>query len=216
MRFTSFTATTVLLVAATFTAGAWAQAAPPTVPPADVYKVDYFSNANTAGAPDGTLRIINPGTTYTNICAYIAVFDSYEEMSECCACLVTPDGLATLSVNTDLTSNPVTGQVLQTGVIKMISAQAPGNICPLPTSSGKIPALVPSIRPWTTHIQNSNFSITETASQDSTLSNQELLNLGSQCGAIEMVGSGKGICTCGTGGGGSGGGGGGGGGGQYQ
>ena len=195
MRSTSSFVVTVSLLLALFVAGASAQNIP-----ADVYKVDYFSNANTAGAPDGTLRMIDPGESNGNICAYIAVFDSFEEMSECCGCLISPDGLATLSVNTDLTSNPVTGQILQTGVIKIVTARPVANSCPLPTNQNQVPTLEPGIRAWTTHIQSSNFAITETASQDSTLSRQEILSLGSQCSSILLVGSGKGICSCGSGG----------------
>jgi hypothetical protein len=195
MRFTSSFVVTVSLSLALFAASAWAQNIP-----ADVYKVDYFSNANTAGAPDGTLRMIDPGESNGNMCAYIAVFDPYEEMSECCGCLVSPDGLATLSVNMDLTNNPLTGQLLQNGVIKIVTARPIANACPLPTSANQSPTLEPGIRAWTTHIQNSNFTITETASQDSTLSKQELFNLGAQCSSILLVGSGKGICTCGSGG----------------
>jgi hypothetical protein len=46
------------LVAILFATTAWAQI------PADVLKVDYFANANTASAPDGTLRIIFRGATF--------------------------------------------------------------------------------------------------------------------------------------------------------
>src|ERR1022692_4405882 len=99
--------TIVLVVACTLALTLCAAAAP--VEPADVLKVDYFANANTAGAPDGTLRITNPGTSGGNLCAAIYVFDSGEELSECCSCKTTPNGLKTLSVNTDLTSNPLTG-----------------------------------------------------------------------------------------------------------
>src|SRR5579872_920554 len=124
---------------AVLTASSWAQ----NNPPKDTLKVDYFANANTSGAPDATLRITNPGTAQNvggssgqvpaNVCAYIAVFDPFQEMSECCGCLLTPDGLRTLSVNTDLTSNPLTGVTLQNGVIKIVSTLAfNGNSCPLP------------------------------------------------------------------------------------
>src|ERR1700686_5534348 len=83
------------------TASAFAQA--------DTMKVDYFANANTAGAPDGTMRLDNPGTYASgNVCASIFVFDSSQELTECCSCLLTPDGLRTLSINGDLTSNPLT------------------------------------------------------------------------------------------------------------
>ncbi len=170
-----------------FAAAAWAQA--PT-PPTDTLKVDYFSNANTASAPDGTVRITNPGTSGGNLCADIYVFDANEEMSECCSCMVTPDGLLTLSVNTDLTGNPLTGVVLTTGVIKVVSAAPRSGTCPLPTSIAPVPAL----RSWTTHIQDSTYAITEGVSPDATFSSGEQTALQSGCSSIKRVGSGKGIC----------------------
>lgn len=165
---------------------------------ADLYKVDYFANANTAGAPDGTVRLDNPGTftgTNPNVCAAIFVFDTAQEMSECCSCLLTPDGLRTLSVNTDLTSNPLTGVTLNSGVIKIISTKPVGGVCPLPTTLNAIQA----VRAWGTHIQSANFAETETGAQDATLSAAEQVALATQCKAIKTVGSGKGVCTCGTG-----------------
>ncbi len=166
----------------------------------DLLKVDYFANANTAGAPDGTLRLNNPGTyaptgANGNICAAIFVFDPQQEMSECCSCLLTPDGLRTLSINGDLTSNPLTGVTLTTGVIKVVSTKPKGGVCPLPTSLNSVSA----VRSWATHIQNSNFAVTETGSQDATLSATEQIALAGQCKAIQIVGSGKGVCSCGTG-----------------
>jgi hypothetical protein len=171
-------------------------AAATTTPPApDTLKVDYFANANTAGAPDGTLRVTNPGTAGGSLCAAIYVFDSNQELSECCSCYVSPDGLRTLSVNTDLTSNPLTGVILNTGAIKIVSTPTKGGICPLPLS------LTPTagIRAWETHIQNSNFVITETASQDATLSSAEVSRLQGECYAIQLDGSKSGVCTCGVG-----------------
>ena len=162
------------------------------------YRVDYFSNANTGGAPDATLRLDNDGAAgASNLCADIFIFDASEELSECCSCLETPDGLRTLSVDSNLTSNPLTGVVLSTGVIKIVAAETTGGACPVPThitlaSNGEIQS-------WATHIQNSNYTITETASQVSNLSSAEETNLAQQCGAIVKVGSGKGICNCGTG-----------------
>jgi hypothetical protein len=164
---------------------------------ADTLKVDYFANANTTGAPDGTLRLTNPGTAAGNVCANIFVFDSSQELSECCSCFLSPDGLRTLSVNTDLTSNPLTGSsnTLNTGVIKVVSTTLTAGTCPLPTNLNPIPAL----RAWSTHIQNAGFAETETASQDATLSAGEISRLKAECTAVKIVGSGAGICSCGTG-----------------
>jgi len=196
MRLTSLTGLAVSLALVAFSASAWAGEG---APPKDTLKVNYFSNANTAGAPDGTVQIDNPGTSGGNLCAYINVFDVHQEMSECCACLVTPDGLRTLSVNTDLTSNPETGKILSDGIIKIVSTQTVGGGCPLPNAAGTFPTLAAGVRAWGTHIQNTNFTLTETTYQDATLSNSELYNLGAECYAVQLVGSGAGICSCGTG-----------------
>ncbi len=187
--------TTMLVVCTLVLALCAGYAAAQTTPPADSLKVDYFANANTAGAPDGTVRMSNPGTSGGNLCAAIFVVDSKQELSECCSCLLTPDGLRTLSVNTDLTSNPLTGVTLNTGTVKVISVAPKNGTCPLPTVFAPTAAL----RAWSTHIQNSNFAVTETASQDATLSNNEVSRLERECSAVQIDGSGKGICSCGTG-----------------
>ncbi|HTZ59679.1 MAG TPA: hypothetical protein VMB49_16340 [Acidobacteriaceae bacterium] len=173
----------------------------------DVLKVDYFSNANTSGAPDGTLRVSNPGTAGGNVIALFFVFDPEQEMSECCACNQTPDDLQTMSVNADLTSNPLTGVPLTTGAIKILSvgpvltgtaastAKAKGTAVAIRNT---VYGIEPSVRAWTTHIQNSNFAETETASQDATLSTAEVIRLGVECTSILVVGSGHGICSCGS------------------
>ena len=61
------------------------------------YFVTYYSNANTSGAPDGTLRIINDGDQATTdlegkengpLWAAIYVFNDGQTMVECCACFI--------------------------------------------------------------------------------------------------------------------------------
>jgi hypothetical protein len=163
--------------------------------PADTLKVDYFANANSSD-PDGTLRITNAGTSGGNLCAAVYVYDPNQELSECCSCLVTPNGLQTLSVNTDLTKNPLTGVKLTTGSIRIVSSAASGSYCPLPYIGKVTPTA--GLRAWTTHIQSSS-AITETGAQDATLSSSELTALENACYAVYLVGSGAGQCTCGTG-----------------
>jgi hypothetical protein len=162
--------------------------------PGDLLKVNYFSNANTAGAPDGTVRITNPGSPAGNLCAQIYVFDAYQELSECCACEVTPDGLRTLSVNTDLTSNPLTGVVLNTGVVSIVAGIVPSNGVCNPLNG----IVDPTIRAWGTHIQNGTFAITETEYSDRALGSYND-NLLYDCYAAELDGSGHGVCSCGSG-----------------
>ena len=163
----------------------------------DVFKINYFSN-NAAPAPDATVRIDNPGLTYGNLCAMIYVFDADQQLSECCGCVETHNGLRTLSVRRDLTSNPLTGRVSTNGVIKIVSAAINNSPCD-PTSNVTPTA---NLRAWGTHIQNpvgTAFPITETEFSDSTLGATELANLQAQCAFVNILGSGQGICSCGTG-----------------
>ena len=163
----------------------------------DVYKVNYFSN-NAAPAPDATVRIDNPGVTYGNLCAMIYVFDADQQLTECCGCVETHNGLRTLSVRSNLTSNPLTGVVSRNGVIKVVSAAVNNSPCD-PTSNVTPKA---NLRAWVTHVQNAvgtAYPITETESSDSTLGATELANLQAQCSFINILGSGAGVCSCGTG-----------------
>ena len=163
----------------------------------DVFKVNYFSN-NYSPAPDATVRIDNPGLTYGNLCAMIYVFDADQQLSECCGCVETHNGLRTLSVRRDLTDNPLTGVVSKNGVIKIVSAAVNNSPCD-PTSNVTPTA---NLRAWGTHIQNpvgSAYPITETEFSDSTLGATELANLQAQCAFVNILGSGQGICYCGYG-----------------
>jgi hypothetical protein len=188
------TRTTVFVVCTLVLALCAGSAVAQTTPPADTLKVDYFANANTDGAPDATVRITNPGTSGGSICAAIYVFDTTQELSECCSCPITPDGLITLSVDYNLTSNPLTGVFLTDGVLKIVSTPLVGGTCQAPTSLDPTPA----VRAWATHIQNHTYTITETASQDATLSSTEQASLDRACKSIHTVGSGAGICYCGS------------------
>jgi hypothetical protein len=165
-----------------------------------VYFVTYYSNANTAGAPAATLRLINDGdksTTETegipngNLWASIYVFDDSQEFQECCSCLVTPDGLLSENVNTELLANSLTHQVNTRGVIKVVSSSTPGGD---PTNN----TLAPGLRGWETHIQRAGagFAITEAPLADSNLSATEKTVLQELCSFSITLGSGRGTCTC--------------------
>ena len=196
---------TSLLVLSTFALALCARSAAQQPPP-DTLKLDYFDNAQTNGVPDGTLRLTNPDSSGSNTCAAIFVFDEFQEMSECCSCLLSPNGLRTLSVNTDLTSNPLTGVILHTGTVSIVSAATVSGTCPIlnilttltPTSGG--------VRAWSTHIDHlrlanktGGFVGTVTPSQDATLSSSEQTLLAEVCYAVILDGSSRGICSCGTG-----------------
>jgi hypothetical protein len=164
----------------------------------DVYKLNYFANNGVGTAPDATVRIDNPGLTYGNLCAMVYVFDADQQLTECCGCVETHNGLRTLSVRRNLTSNPLTGVLSTNGVIKIVSAAVNNSPCD-PTSNVTPKA---NLRAWGTHIQNAvgtAWPITETEYSDSTLGATELANLQAQCAFVNILGSGHGICSCGTG-----------------
>jgi hypothetical protein len=170
-----------------------------------VYFVTYYSNARTAGAPSAALRLINDGdksTTSTegvpngNLWASIYMFDDSQEFQECCSCEVTPDGLTSEWINTELLGNSLTGKSNTRGVIKVVSSSTnPGD----PTHN----TLAPGLRGWATHIQNTKvgdgpqtYAVTETALADSNLSSTENTDLEELCSFAITLGSGKGTCSC--------------------
>ncbi len=170
------------------------------------YFVTYYSNANTAGAPDQTLRISNDGGLTTAYAA-IYVFDDSQEMRSCCACPITADGLLSESVNKELTADEFTGRGEMTrGVIKVVSSKSPD-----PTYIYAYPAL----RAWATHVQATTTTfpapgpgndvnavekgpwfVTEDALADSNLTQLEAVNLGTLCSYGLTIGSGYGLCPC--------------------
>jgi hypothetical protein len=170
-----------------------------------VYFSTYFSNANTANAPDATLRIINDGNSGHNLSAEIYVFDDSEELTQCCTCVITPDGLLSESVNQNLTANPLTGHKPTRGVIKILSdSYVAAN------ANNPSPFLFPGLRVSATHVQGTKvtlspgnpvvpveagpYFVTETLAADSNLSTPEETLLGNLC-LYDGLLSGK-PCTC--------------------
>lgn len=63
-------------------------------------------------------------------CALIYVFTPDQEMSECCSCPLSCNDLRTLSIDTDLTGNPLTGTIATSGVIAILGGNAGGTCDP--------------------------------------------------------------------------------------
>jgi hypothetical protein len=155
------------------------------------YFVTYFSN-NVASAPDGVVRFINDGNTGGDLWANIYVFDDSQEMVACGACMITPDGLLSEDVKTELTNNPLTGRVPPRGVIKVLSSSS---------SSPTAVTLRAGVRGWATHIQRTTptsgtYYGTEAQLTDSTLGAGEFSLLQSLCYYAGLLGSGQGTVSC--------------------
>jgi len=167
----------------------------------------YFANANASGAPSAQLRLTNDGAEPEEgsapampLCANIYVFDTAEEMQECCSCEVTPDGYLDLSVNSNLLGNILDHGTKPTrGIIKVVSSSflVAKDLC-TPTLFDPFSG----IKGWLTHVQKGatagTFSLTETPLTDSALNFPDELevNLQETCGFVQSLGSGTGVCSC--------------------
>ena len=197
-------------------------------PSSTAFQVNYFAGAQSS-RPDQQVRITNTGefalpgnAAAGDECANIYVFRPDQQLAECCSCLVTPNGLRTISVNYDLTYNPLTGTganagAVGEGVIKIVGSPAPGggpcsNGRPgpggTPPTAGTGYTPVSGLVAWGTHNQDVSGSTqganvinqtTETQFAPATLSPGELANLQTDCAFLFRVGSGAGVCTCGRG-----------------
>jgi len=157
--------------------------------------VNYYSRVNAVQAGvDTTMEITNPGPL--NLCAMVYVFDTQQELNECCNCPVSDGGLVALSLLNDLTANPLTGIEPNAGMILVVPADISLNpLCDPSTSSptGELAA-------WETNVNDvSSAAITETAFLPLALNSTSATQLQQLCGFIETEGSGSGVCTCGTG-----------------
>src|ERR1700759_383281 len=180
-------------------------AAPAGVTDVTFYQVAYSSNLLNG---DSYLNLTNTGTVNGfdpagRICVNVYAFDPSEELISCCSCLVTPDGLKSLSVKQDLVTNTLTPGVPGSVVIKLLATAPVGGTCN--PASPTATTLVGGMRAWATSLhQNSvsgNFEITENAATNSVLSVSELTKLTTYCGFIQANGSGFGICkSCRVGG----------------
>lgn len=154
----------------------------------DVYRVTYFDNNGAAGAPDAFIHVLNPGVATGSLCATIYVWRFDQELSECCSCGITPNGLLTLRVSA-LTANPGdhAGSAVS-GSVSIVSDSACDPTAPVPT---------PDLRAWATHVNIDTvggFDVTETEALDTPLSTGEIGEASSRCGFIRVNGSGAGRC----------------------
>jgi len=174
----------------------------------DYFVTYYANNLAAAAVPDATLRIVNDGSSAANsdssLWASIYVFDDSQELTECCSCFVSADGLLSESVKNQLTASPLTSIKPPRGVIKVISssvnAGGPKNDYP---TSNFTNTPTPGLRGWATHIQsvaNKNpfgpapYSQTETELSDANLSAGEESMLELLC-KFDFLLSGK-PCRC--------------------
>jgi hypothetical protein len=197
---------------------------------ADAFQINYLANPTISTVPGGNVvNISNAGelgscsfgpsgclTDVGDICANVYVFQSDEELEECCTCLVTPDALVHLTA-ADLIGNPGNGVTPTNGVVIKLLATVPSRVKGgIPAGVNNVPGttftgnqcnaaqgftganLAPGIRAWRTTIHQATaaptYQITEEAFSPALLSPGELATLNMLCRVIFGNGSGPGQC----------------------
>ncbi|MBY0504749.1 MAG: hypothetical protein K2X03_12620 [Bryobacteraceae bacterium] len=208
------------LLAIAFSVAAFSQAVD--VP----YQVRYASNLNIG---DSVINITNSGAngaglaagttaaTTGAICVNVYAFSPDEQMISCCSCPVTPNGLVSLSVTRDLTSNTLTPAVPTSIVVKLVAtvpqttggANCTNSAAAVGTVVGTAPGnLTNGMLAWGTTVHagptaGSAPVITETPFSPATLSTGvgavapdigEVGRMNQLCNFINANGSGFGVC----------------------
>jgi len=140
------------------------------------------TNTGLNGAP-----LLGPGfgSSVGNICVNVYTFSPDEQLISCCSCMVTPNGLSSLSVNRDLIQRTLTGVIPTSAVVKLV-----GSVPGTGTLAGGMAA-------WgtTVHTAAQGLALTETPFRPASLSAGELSSLTGRCASILGNGSGFGICA---------------------
>jgi len=95
------------------------------------FQIGYAANLNIGDSEinlsnDGARAGFYPNTAGAgNICANVYVFDPAEEEVACCSCLITPNGLESLSAKNDLISNTLT-PAIPTSIVVKLTSTVPG------------------------------------------------------------------------------------------
>ncbi len=175
----------------------------PFSPSFGAYQVRYAANLNIG---DSVIDLTNTGASSTvatptqngNLCVNAYIFSPDEQLVSCCACLVTPDALLSLSVNNDLLSNTLTPGSPTSVVVKLLATNggSTASSCNAGTAGTGTSSLANGLSAWgtTLHASPNGYSTAETPFVSATLSTVELTRITTLCGLIEADGSGYGIC----------------------
>jgi hypothetical protein len=171
------------------------------------YQIGYAANLNIGDSVvnisnDGANGGFDPNTGGTgNICVNVYAFDPQEEEIGCCSCMVTPDGLKSLSAKNDLISNTLTPAVPNSIVINLVSST------PAADTTGALtvcnPATVASTTTgtlaWGSTLEPAaslgTYGVVNVPFVNGNLSASELSGLSTVCGFIQSNGTGFGICN---------------------
>jgi hypothetical protein len=172
------------------------------------FQVSYAANP---AAGESYINIINTGANGAallgpgfggaagNICVNVYAFAPDEQEISCCSCLLTPNSVANLGVNRDLTSTTLTGVVPTSVVVKLVAtlAGSGGSGTSCSASAAAEGTLAHGLVAYGTSPQpvGTTFSAAERTFAPSTLSSAEYASITGRCASILGNGSGFGICN---------------------
>ncbi len=175
--------------------------------PVGGYKIRYAANLNIG---DSVIDITNTGDSSTtslpiqngNLCVNAYTFSPDEQLVSCCSCLVTPNGLVSLSVKNDLISNTLTAGSPTSVVVKLIASSGGTTFgsCNAGTVGAGTNIVAAGLAAWGTTIHAlpgaapNTYGNAETPFVTATLSTSELTRITTLCSLIQANGSGYGIC----------------------
>lgn len=173
-------------------------------PQPDAFQVRYL----TLQYGDGVVNFTNAGSLAGTdpagtMCVNVYAFDPAEEMVSCCACRVTPNGLASISARSDIMGNTLTAGTPQSITVKLLATAAGAGSCNPGTQPSR-DNLARGMRAWATTLHSlaaqgspappALTGLAETPFAVARLSQSELDKLTSYCTFIQINGSGFGQC----------------------
>jgi hypothetical protein len=152
-------------------------------------QVRYAANL---AAGDSVINITNTGASGGNICVNVYTFSPDEQLIACCSCVVTPNGLVSLSAQQDLISNTLTPRVPGSITVKLVSTNT--GAC----NASALGTLASGLAAWGSTIHAAQpgpgWSMVETAFTNATPGAADLARTQALCGFIQSNGSDYGIC----------------------
>jgi hypothetical protein len=166
---------------------------------ADPSAGESYINIINTGANGASLLGPGFGTAAGNICVNVYAFAPDEQEISCCSCLLTPNSVANLGVNRDLTSTTLTGVVPSSVVVKLVSTLAgstgSGTSCSAAAASEGTLANGMVAYGTTPQPVGTKFSAVEHTFTPSSLSAGEFASITGRCASILGNGSGFGVCA---------------------
>jgi hypothetical protein len=166
---------------------------------------DSVVNISNDGIQGGFYNNNTTGLGAGNICANVFVFDPSEEMVSCCACLVTPNALVSLSAKNDLINDVLTPAIPTSIVIKLVATfptTATGGAKTVCNPTITLPTVFPfGLLAWGTTLEPSATSGTygpvnvPFISELLPLASTEPGDLFTVCSFVQQEGTGFGVCN---------------------